>query len=512
MQQLINNINILIFSPLIFSFLNQLIFNGNYWLLKKKYISAINIAFFAFYIFLTFLILSDLIGAGQISRNFGIDGILYNFDVDLFSTFFLIIIIFIKFLAIFYFKSDFEREFSSKLIFNLFSLSHLMIFCLISLFYSNNLLKIFIFLEVYYLLFLSFSNFSYDKKLIKINYNLFTYSSVSTVINLLILFLFYRIFNSFEIFEIKNNLHFLSYKDSYLAKIFLIFFSISIILKFFPIWIYFKKAKSIKFITNFFNFLILFANPTIGIYLLVKIIYYLFGNLIFFNNQDSNILLLFISLVIIFYSCLKMLTSKNLKVIISYLTLNNFGFILSAISLNNLNSVISIIYLTLNLSLVNLLLYFYICLFKKAYNSTSSEYLLKFFNNFKFLKYLLLLVLFFVLSLPFSFLYQAYKNLILISFTKSFEFFVIIAIFISILSKICVIYNNFKKYVLLEKISDQTKIDEKIFGKNNVFLKHLNKKISIIILSIILFLQIILVNYVYEIIYKISLNIESGIL
>ena len=162
-----------------------------------------------------------------------------------------------------------------------------------------------------------------DLTLSKLAFQYFCNSVIGAILILLAIILMY---DSYEILHIDtiNGLLFLKGQNPVS-----LLFVIAIILKFFPINLYFYITKSRDQLSNIvlnFTFII---NGTVGLYLLLRVLLLLFD-----DNETLFQVAIAIGFVLIFYSNYKMFRTKHLKVFILYLLLINLCFVLITFLVN----------------------------------------------------------------------------------------------------------------------------------------------------------------------------------
>jgi len=413
--------------------------SNNLLLITSSLILAINLPNFNSHI--TSEVSSKVISAG------------INYDIGILGLVFILLITFIKTLtAIFYknFLQNFFNDYNEKLFYaiNLLNLS-----AVIGIFSTNNIINLYLFIEIYSLTFYAISCSSKEKSLNELAFRYFYQGSVGSVlilISLLFLYINFETSNFDEIFlAIKALLEQGNYLLISLIFIILIF---GIILKFFPFWLYFRDIRSADFLSHFILSHLLFVKVIIGFYLLIKLVYFIFGSEFIFDVLRLDLLLLPFAFFLIFYGNINILRHNNFKVIIAYFCLIYFGFFLIVLSLNSLGSLISAFFFILHYSLIGFLLLlicgYMVSNFKNCNvisNSTdvslNAEFDIKnliFLQNDNWLsQYLLKILILFIVAFPLTFLFMANWQLSNFIMQKKY----IILIFIPIFSTFIVFAN-----------------------------------------------------------------------
>ena len=201
-----------------------------------------------------------------------------------------------------------------------YTTSLLNLFGLVGIFATNNIFNLFIFIEIYCLTFCAIMAMSNDISISKLAFKYFCQSALASIMLLLALVLIYVFSGQLKIDEIAH-LTIIENSD-------LIFWlvAIAVLLKFFPLQIYFRILKSQDLLANFLVSFAFIISGLVGFYLLLKMALFLFHpSEIFFN------LLIGTGFGLVFYGSYKMSRTSHLRVIAAYFSLINLGLVLIAI-------------------------------------------------------------------------------------------------------------------------------------------------------------------------------------
>lgn len=266
---------------------------------------------------------------------------------------------------------------------------------------------------------------------VKIAFRYFCLNAISSLLILFCIFGIYLTFGALSFDEIANSLILVPKSDGrFVAAIFVILaFAISI--KFFPFWLYFEKLKSTNIVASFLAIESLFIKTGIGIFITLKFVYFFFGNSLVFSSFNFKPILLFIALILVFYSCSKLYSQRHLKMISAYLCLNNLGLILGCIALQKIESLQALFFYLLNFTLVSLFIFIFATFLKRHFFTSSAVKIwLVGKNNFALILPLKLLV-FSIAAFPLTNLFFANWYLSYASFDLGLELFLLVAIALS---------------------------------------------------------------------------------
>lgn len=422
----ISNIYLIIFLPLISSLFCQLF--------GKKFLSfwiALSSCILLF--FLTLAVLPDVLIYEKISNDFELSALslALEFRLDILGIIFLLLLIFLKIVILFYYRIDIEKLLDEKGRRVFYSVYLLHLFALVGIFTTNNLLNLFLFFEIYGFAFFATSSISKNLKISKLSFKYFCLNATSSLI---ILFCFLAIYLAFgeidfnkvgESFAVTANLN-----GWFLASIFLLL-TMAFVMKFFPFWLYFENLKSTNLISSFLAIDSLFIKTNVGIFIVLKFLYFFFGNHLIFVKFDCAPLVIFLSLILIFYSSIKLYQQKHLKSIAAYFCLNNLGFIFACLAVQTIESLQALFFYLLNFSLVNLLIFIFATFLKRHFKTSSINKIWLIRKNHFLLVLPIKLLIFFVAAFPLSTLFFANWYLAYTSFTFGFQAFLLIGLIVS---------------------------------------------------------------------------------
>lgn len=422
----VSNIYLLIFLPLFTSLTCQIFPNRNF---------CFNITIFSFLLIFALIlkIFPDVLIYEKIASDFelSIVSLALEFSLDLLGIIILSIIVFLEFLVIIFFKKDVELILNPRHQANFYSVFLLKIFSLISLILANNLFNLFFFIEIYSFAFFSIATITFNKKLLNISFQNFCLSSCSSLLILICFFSIYLIFGELNFEKIADNLFLLPATNFWIMIDILILISIAIIFKFFPIWQYFQKIRSSSVVASLIIIDAFFINILLGIYLVIKFIYFFFGHNFLFSQYQFANLMIFSGFVLIIYSSLKLLKEHHLKVICAYFSINNLGFIISAIGMQTIESMQALFFFLLNFSLVNFFIFLYASYQKNIFKTSSLKVLYFIMKNNSLVAIPIKFVVFFIAGLPFTFLFFGYFYIGLASFKIGINLMMILALIFS---------------------------------------------------------------------------------
>jgi multicomponent Na+:H+ antiporter subunit D len=422
----ISNIYLLIFIPLIASLCCQIISGKR----TPFYLAAFtSILLF----FLTLKIFPDILVYEKISNDFELSvlSLALEFKLDIVSINFLILLIFLKIVILFFFRSDIENSLTDRGIRNFYSVFLLHLFALSGIFTSNNLFNLFLFFEIYAFSFFAISSISNDIKLLKISFNYFCLSVASSLLILFVFFVVYLTFGEVNFDRIIASFNLLPPKNYWFIKSIFWLLALAFLLKFFPLWLYFDKLKSASLIGGFLVIDSLFIKTLIGIFLILKFSYFFFGNSLLFSGFDFDPIIILAAISLIFYSAIRLYMQKHLKLICAYLCLNNLGFIIASIALQTTESLQALFFYLISFSLVNLFIFLFAVFLKRHFHTSSIDkiWLIKK-SNFSLILPLKLLI-FFIAAFPLTFMFFANWYLAFASMKIGFEIFLFVGLILS---------------------------------------------------------------------------------
>jgi multicomponent Na+:H+ antiporter subunit D len=466
-MSLISNIYLIIFLPLISS-LSCLLFK------KKLPPFIITLSTVVALLFLVIKILPEIFHYKAIASDFELSTISIGleFKLDLLGVFFLLLLIFSKLIILLYYRSYINKTLTNSNISSFYGVFLLHLFSIIGIFTTNNILNLYIFIEIYSFAFLANFAITRDLNLSKIK---FRYYCFLVAAKLIILFVFLIIFLSFKETSFDKILGIVPI----ISKInwqFLVIISglifLSITASFFPFWLYFKKIHSPQLISDFLAFDTLFIKTNIGIYLILRFIYFIFGKDFLFSSAFFAVILGLISLALIFYSSFKLYHQKHLKSIASYLCLNNLGFIIAAITLNKIEALQAALFYIINFSLINIFIFIFATFLKRNYQTSSIIKLANVRKDHFLLILPLKIMIFFIAGFPLTILFIANWHLASISLNYGLELAIVIALIFSLLIQINLVTKLIKAFYFNQiqlKVIDQDGNEEAKLNNQNHF-------------------------------------------
>jgi formate hydrogenlyase subunit 3/multisubunit Na+/H+ antiporter MnhD subunit len=213
-----------------------------------------------------------------------------------------------------------------------------------------------------------------------------------------------------------------------IPAIMLLFLMSAFLIKFFPFWLFFDRIKSNNLITNFLTAESMFIKGAVGIFLLLKFIYFYFGKAFLFSAFLLNYPLVIGAIILITFSAIGIYQQKHLQSICSYLCLSNIGFVLAAIGLSNNESLRAAFFYILNFSLINLFIFIFATFLKKNFDSSSLAKISLIGKGNMVLIMPLRLLVFFIASFPLTPLFFANWNMTYASLNPGFEASILIGL------------------------------------------------------------------------------------
>lgn len=445
----VSNIYLLIFLPLLSSLFCQ-------FLPQKKFsfYFALGSCFLLF--FLALKIFPDVLIYEKISSDFELSplSIALEFRLDLLGIIFLFLLLFLKIIILFFYRDDIEKMLDEKNNRIFYSVFLLHLFSIIGILTTNNLLNLFLFFEIYSFSFFATLSISRDLDLLKISFRYFCLNAASSLLILFCFLTIYLTFGEINFDKIVDNFMILPKEDYWFMAAIFVLLAIAFLIKFFPLWLYFEKIKSGNLIANFLIIDSLFVKGSIGAFLVLKFIYFFFGNHFLFSDFDFDPILIFIAVSLIFYSAIKLYQQKHLKMIAAYFCLNNLGFMLGCVALQTIESLQALFFFLLNFCLVNLFIFIFATFLKRHFGSSSISKIWLIRKNHFSLVLPLKLLIFFIAGFPLTILFFANWYLAYASFTLGFGAFLLIALILSNLAQISLAAKLITSFFAEQKIEE----------------------------------------------------------
>jgi formate hydrogenlyase subunit 3/multisubunit Na+/H+ antiporter MnhD subunit len=314
------------------------------------------------------------------------------------------------------------------------------IFSIIGIITTNNLLYLYAFIEIYSICFIAIIALDNGKKAQDLNIYNYLFHATTSVLLVFCLFFLYILFDDSNLGNSWHNLRFSS--KNWLPSLLFALFTILIMLKFMPMWQYFYKIKIKSPLLNIFLIDSIFIRSLVAIFLLIKLIYSIFSWQLFFENYWFSKILLLTGSALSIYASFRIVSTNHLKLATIFLAMSTIGLIISSINIYSLNNGNSFIFLLCILFVVNFILFLLADLAKNG----CCNY---------FIKLLLYLLIFQLLSIPASFYFFANWFMLLNSFTYNLSLILIFVVAINNAAQIILAHRLF----LLTKQKTINKID-----------------------------------------------------
>ena len=358
---------LIIFTPLIFSILC--------FLAPARFDFSIFIVAIATLSLLIFNITPDLLVYGKLTSDINLEdgSILTEYYFDFLAIFFLFLVIFNKLIINIYYRLDIKKLINEEIRKLFYAISLLNLFGLVGIFTTNNIINLYIFIEIYSLTFYAIMSISNDKNLTKLSFKYFAWGIVGSILILLSFLSLYILTGETRVNHIINDIVYILESDHLMAALIFFITIVAILIKFFPIWLYFEKIKSNNFIANFLSTSSLFIKTNIGLYLLIRVIFFLFGIDFSFAKLNFNFPLFLAGSALVIYGNIQLLKYQHLKIIASNLCLINLGFALVGIALALKESLSATFLYIINYSFVNLMIFLFASYLSRNFSNCNIE-------------------------------------------------------------------------------------------------------------------------------------------
>ncbi len=429
----VSNIYLIIFLPLLASLLCQL--------LDRKFlpftIAISSSALLLFFIGKAFL---DVSFYKVIGNDFELSpiSIALEFRLDIIGVTFLSLIVFLKTVILFYYRGDIEESLAENNKKTFYSVYLLNLFALVGIFTSNNLLNLFVFLEIYALSFFgsffgsffAISAISNDAEIAKSSFKCFCSNAAASLLILFCFLVIYLVSGDLNFVKISQDLQII--ENKWFLELILLLLLAAFLIKFFPTQLHLKSLNSPDSMARFLAVDSLFIKTNIGIFVILKFIYFVFGKATIFKSFDFTPLVILISLMLIFYSAIKLYQqlsqNGNLKKIATYFCLNNIGFIIACMALKTTDSLQSLFFYILNFSLINLVIFIFAAFLERNFGNAEIDKISLIRKKYFSLDLPIKLFLFFIIGFPLSILFFANWYLACASMNIGFELFLLVAL------------------------------------------------------------------------------------
>lgn len=373
-----------------------------------------------------------------------------EFKISAVSIIFLIAIISLKILILFYYKQDvakFLNEKNNRIFYSVFCLR---LFAIIGILTTNNLLNLFLFLEIYFVSFLAIFSISKDQKISQLSFHYFCLNAAASMVMLFCFLIIYLIFGSLNFDLIKENL--LLAQNKTLLRALAILLLPCVIIKFFPFFLYFKNLKNTNLFANFFVVDTLFIKANIGFFIILKFYY------LFFTKVSISLILILFAIALSIYSAFRIFQNKHFKIVAINFCLNNFAFILICLALKSQQSLQAAFFYLLNFNLISFFLFIFATFLKRKFGTSLIDRIglivdLKQFSGNNLLLLPLKLITIFIAAFPFTFLFYGNWNLSLASLQSTGFLQYNFAIFISPFIIVSLIISQFALFIFAIKIT-----------------------------------------------------------
>ncbi len=450
----VSNIYLIIFLPLLASLLCQL--------LDRKFlpftIAISSSALLLFFIGKAFL---DVSFYKVIGNDFELSpiSIALEFRLDIIGVTFLSLIVFLKTVILFYYRGDIEESLTEDSKKTFYSVYLLNLFALVGIFTSNNLLNLFVFLEIYALSFFAISAIYNDVEIAKSSFKCFCLNAAASLLIVFCFLVIYLVSGDLNFVKISQDLQII--ENKWFLELVLLLLLAAFLIKFFPTQLHLKSLNSSDSMARFLAVDSLFIKTNIGIFVILKFIYFIFGKAAIFKSFDFTPLVILISLILIFYSAIKLYQqlsqNGNLKKIATYFCLNNIGFIIACMALKTTDSLQSLFFYILNFSLINLVIFIFAAFLERNFGNAEIDKISLIRKKYFSLAFPIKLFLFFIASFPLSILFFANWYLACASMNIGFEIFLLVALVASNFVQINFVIkliSAFSDKVVIEETSD----------------------------------------------------------
>jgi len=453
----ISNIYILIFAPFIASLLCQIFQFKNFCYLITA--STVILLFG-----LAIKIFPDILIYEKIKNDYELSliSVGLEFSLDLVGIVFLFVILFLELIILFFYRRDIVNILNVKNQSIFYGVFLLNLFSIIGILTTNNIFNLFIFIEIHSFAFFAITTISYNKKLLNISFKSFCLSSASSILILICFFAIYLTFGELNFDKISDNIFLLPNDKVWYLLLILLLFILAIVVKFFPLWQYFEKLKSTSLIASFLIIDAFFIKILIGLFLVIKFIYFFFGSNFLFNQYQLSWLMILCGFFVVSIFSLKLLNEKRLKLICIYFSICNIGFMISAIGMQSLESLQSMFFFMLNFSLINFFLFLFASFIKRNFQSSSIHKFIKGQVVSESILWPIRLIFPFIVGLPFTLLFFAYWYMALASIDYSFKIIMLIPLILSSFSQLSVAIKIIDAFLLRSNSIDPSESTFKI--------------------------------------------------
>jgi len=420
---------------------------------------------------LIFNITPDLLIYGKLTSDINLEStvsILTEYYFDFLAIFFLFLVIFNKFMINIYYQADIKKSINDGNRKMFYSVSLLNLFGLVGIFTTNNIINLYIFIEIYSLTFYAIMSMSNDENLTKLSFKYFTWGIIGSILILLAFLSLYIITGEAHINLIINDIGYILKNDYTMAVLIFFITIIAILVKFFPIWLYLEKIKRNNFFANFLSTSSLFIKTNIGLYLLIRIIFFLFGIDFSFAKLNFNFILFLAGSGLIIYGNIQLLKYQHLKIIASNLCLINLGLALIGISLALKESISASFLYIINYSFTNLMIFLFASYLSRNFSNCNIENLHIIRKNNFIVGIPLKAIIFFIAGFPMTMFFLANWQLAYATSNLLPSLFVIILLITTNFAVIKLVIKMINYFYFYSK--EEAPVSTKFFSKQENFL------------------------------------------
>lgn len=321
---------------------------------------------------------------------------------------------------------------------NFFSIFLIYIFSLVGISLTNNILHLYIFMEVQsfciYILIMTYKK----REFAILSYKYLSNNIFGSILNMLAIFCIIIYFNTSNMFSIKQQLMTVDIKDNLFIFLMFILLMGSIVIKFFT------SSSSHYFDTDkndisFLSISNIFVNNIIGIYLVYNITHFLFNDDAILGMYGIDKISLIISSCIVIYNSVKLFSATHVNTMFDVFTrinLMDFGFILFVTFLSNKitdNSKVLLIFM-IDFVSVSMLIYFFSAYISARYGTNDMSVL----SRNRLLSYCFMFIILFKLFLPLG--TSLYINRFLYTHIMKSNIYLGVPFFISKISLLFLLY------------------------------------------------------------------------
>lgn len=285
-----------------------------------------------------------------ITNSIGVRGasIITEYKVDLLSIIFIILTLFVSLnKSLFYRRSYIGIARRGVGRFS-YIVEFLHIFGIMGILMTNNIVNLFIFMEIYSFTFYALMSDSKSYLTSTLSFKYFRNGAVGSIFLLLSCLMLYVIFGTGDIDIISQNMHLVTEQSKIVTSLLLLSFLIGVFFKHFVIWLYITKVRRNSKTSNLLVISAVFTKVTLGIYLLLKAFYVIFERELTFDIVNVDVLLKLFGTLLVVYAFTKALKRKNLRLTSLFFAVISIGMMLIGLSLSNYAGIKSVLVYIIN--------------------------------------------------------------------------------------------------------------------------------------------------------------------